>query len=105
MKTVSNHYNYSNPQSKIEHSIQTKGFRTLMLKFNLDIDISLYTIKDCDTERIRVRILKMRTPAIGLKVIKGQRGSKEAPPADNVQWGRESANPWLTVSCNEVNPD
>jgi hypothetical protein len=89
-ETVSNHYNYSKPQSKIEHSIQTKGFRTLILKFNTDIHISLYTIKDCDTERIRVRLLKMRTTD-SLEVIKGQRGSKqEGSPSGRLQYSRLS---------------
>jgi hypothetical protein len=52
-----------------------KGFRTLILKFTSYTYISLYTIKNSDTERIRVHIFKQCTLAILSEVIKGLRGT------------------------------
>jgi hypothetical protein len=81
--TLSNHYIYSKPQSKIEHSIKPEGFRTLILNFTSGISKGLCTSKNCDTDSIRIWISDQCTLAILLEGIEGRRGSKVAPPADN----------------------
>jgi len=65
--TLSNHYIYSKPQSKIEHSIKPEGFRTLILNFTSGISKGLCTSKNCDTDSIRIWISDQCTLAILLE--------------------------------------